>query len=403
VRPIENVYDELGLLLEDAGEISYAPGYGASGVLEPALVADAQQLAQLADVAVVVVGLPDVYEEEGADRTHLDLPPGHNALVEAVLAVQPNTVVVLVNGSAVSMPWADRVPAIVECWLGGQSSGGAIADVLTGRVNPSGKLAETFPVRLEDTPAYLTFPDDGTGHVPFTEGLFTGYRWYDARHLEPLFPFGHGLSYTTFEYGDLQLEQPSVASGGTLKFSVRVRNTGTRAGQEVVQIYVGEQQPSLPRPDKELKAFAKVSLAAGAEATVTFELTARDFAHYDPRVSDWVVTAGAFDVLVGASSRDIRLHATVNVAASGPGRTVFSRLTPLRDWVSDPMVRASVWPMVGGLLQFFGQAALAAQIEAGEVPLNDFFGDAPISKLAMFGVISEDELTELIASANGGL
>ncbi len=202
-RPVETIHDELAALIGPAGRVTYAAGYGADGATEPALLDEAREVARRARTAVVVVGLPASYEEEGADRTHLDLPPGHNRLVEAVLEAQPRTVVVLVNGSAVALPRAGRAPALVEGWLGGQASGGAIADVLLGRVNPSGKLAETFPARLEDTPAYLSFPDDGTGRVPFAEGLFTGYRWYDARRIDPLFPFGHGLSYTTFAYGEV--------------------------------------------------------------------------------------------------------------------------------------------------------------------------------------------------------
>ena len=238
-RPAETLHDELVALIGPTGRVTYAAGYGEDGVADPALLDEAREAAQRARTAVVVVGLPGSYEEEGADRARLDLPPGHTALVEAVLEAQPRAVVVLLNGSAVTLPWAERSPALVEGWLGGQAGGGAIADVLLGRVNPSGKLAETFPARLEDTPAYLSFPDDGTGRVPFAEGLFTGYRWYDARRIAPLFPFGHGLSYTTFSYSDLTVEQPAApgrdGAGRTVAVSLTVRNTGGRAGREVVQ------------------------------------------------------------------------------------------------------------------------------------------------------------------------
>jgi beta-glucosidase len=308
--------------------------------------------------------------------------------------------VVLVNGSAVAMPWIARVPAVLEAWLGGQASGAAIADVITGRVNPAGRLAETFPVRLADTPAYLSFPEDGTGYVHFTEGLFTGYRWYDARQLEPLFPFGHGLSYTTFEYNGLTLEPAQAEAGDNITVSLRVRNMGQRAGDEVVQVYVREEKPRLPRPDKELKAFARISLEAGAETTVRLTLTPRDFAYYDDRVPGWVVGGGTYEILVGASSRDIRLRATATVAASGVGRIPNTRLTPLRAWLSDRASRDAVWPKMGRLFQMLGAGEAVSQMEAGTLPLADFFGDMPISKLVMFGAMSEAELAELLAQAN---
>lgn len=394
VREVEDIHNELAALVAEAGEIAYAAGYGGDGETSPTLLAEAQALAARARVAVVVVGLPASYEEEGRDRTHINLPPGHNALVEAVLAVQPKTVVVLVNGSAVALPWVERVPALVEAWLGGQASGGAIADVLLGRVNPAGRLAETFPRHLEDTPAFLSFPDDGTGRVPFTEGLFTGYRWYEARHLEPLFAFGHGLSYTTFEHRALTV----TPNGDQVGVSLGVRNTGARAGHEVVQIYVAEQQPRLPRPHKELKAFAKVYLEPGAETQVHFTLGPRDFAVYDTRVAGWVVTGGRYTILAGASSRDIRLEASIALAGSGP-RAPLSRLTPLRTWLSQPATRAALRPALERLMQLFGVDGTTAPETANE-GLNEFLGSMPISKLIMFGVMSEAELAGLIGDAN---
>lgn len=402
VRPVENIYDELTRWRGPGAIAGFAPGYWQDGSSDTELLSQAQRLAQQADVAVVVVGLPAAYEEEGADRKHIDLPTGHTRLVEAVLAVQPNAVVVLVNGSAVSMPWVSRVPAILEGWLGGQASGGGIVDVLTGQVNPAGRLAETFPNRLADTPAFLSFPEDGTGRVIFTEGLYTGYRWYEARHIEPLFPFGHGLSYTTFEYSDLAVAPSSAGAGAPMEVSVRVRNTGGRAGDEVVQLYVREPEPLLPRPDKELKAFARVSLAAGAETIVRLTLSSRDFAFYDPRSPGWVVSGGAYTVLVGASSRDIRLQTTVTVAASGSGRAIFSRLTPHREWLRDPVARAAVRPKLSRLFRLFGQEMPPNEAEDASGPINSFIGDMPISKLIMFGVMSSHELDELIATVNRG-
>ncbi|HUS16413.1 MAG TPA: glycoside hydrolase family 3 C-terminal domain-containing protein, partial [Chloroflexia bacterium] len=400
VGPVENIHDELIALAGADGLRGYAPGYSVDGATDESLLREAQDLARQAEVAVVVVGLPAAYESEGADRVHIDLPPGHNALVEAVLQVQPRVVVVLVNGSAVALPWVDRVPALVEGWLAGQGGGGAIAAVLMGQVNPSGKLAETFPARLADTPAYLSFPHDGTGLVRFGEGLFTGSRWYDARRIEPLFPFGHGLSYTTFAYSELGLETQVAAEGASVTVSLRVRNTGSRAGSEVVQIYVHEQAPHLPRPDKELKAFAKVALDPGEEQMVRFTLGPRDFAIYDPRVAAWTVQSGVFRILVGSSSRDIRLHGSVTVAATPTARVSLNRLSPLRDWLRHPVGRVALLPGINARLEQMGEAPLPEDGNAPSAPINGFIGDMPISKLVMFGALSEQNLSELIAAAN---
>ena len=246
---LESAYDELTALLGDAVKVHYADGYPEEDRVDETLLREAAEVAKAADVAVVFIGLPDAYEVEGMDRKHIDLPPSHNRLVEEICRVQPNTVVVLSNGSAVAMPWVDRPKAILEGWLGGQAGGGAVADVLLGRVNPSGKLSETFPVRLEDTPAYLNFPGDGH-HVRYGEGVFVGYRYYEKKGIKPLFPFGHGLSYTTFEYSDLRLSKDVITDQDELKVTVKVRNTGNRAGKEVVQLYVRDVEATVPRPKR---------------------------------------------------------------------------------------------------------------------------------------------------------
>jgi len=403
-RPVETIHGELVRLIGAAGQVTYAPGYklGTDDTIDPALLGEAQAAARRATMAVVVVGLPGSYEEEGADRTHIDLPPGHNALVEAVLEAQPRTIVVLLNGTAVALPWAERIPAIIEGWLGGQAGGGAIADVLLGRVNPSGKLAETFPARIEDTPAYLSFPNDGTGRVPFTEGLYTGYRWYDARRIDPLFPFGHGLSYTSFAYSDLTVDKLVDANAGEVTVSLKVRNTGARAGREVVQLYVHEQHPSLPRPDKELKAFTKVALEPGEETVVSFRLGQRDFAVYDPRVGAWTIAGGAFDLLVGASSRDIRLLENVTLEASHAEPARLDRLSPLRDWLAQPVARARLRPVIAAMQrQFFGAAAEPPTEGAESADVTEsFVADMPIAKLVMFGALSEQDLARLIEATH---
>jgi beta-glucosidase len=266
-------------------------------------IEQAVALARSADAVVIVGGLPDGFETEGNDRPNMDLPGPQTELIRAVVQANPKTAVVLYAGAPVSMPWIHQVPAVLLAYYPGQEGGRAISNVLFGEVNPSGKLPVTFPARLEDNPSYLNYPGDREVH--YGERIFVGYRYYDARKVEPLFPFGHGLSYTTFEYG--QLEIPAeVAWGDRVTVSVTVTNTGQRAGKEVVQIYVSDPESSLARPPKELKRFEKVSLRPGERKTVTFELDDRALAFYDPYKGYWVLEPGRFEVLAGSSSRDIR-------------------------------------------------------------------------------------------------
>jgi len=276
----------------------------------PAVPANAVEaavdLASRSDVVIVVAGLTDEWESEGFDRVDMELP-GHQAeLIERVAAANPKTIVILNAGSPVTMNWIDKVPAVVQAWYGGQEAGNAIADVLFGDVNPSGKLPTTFPKRIQDNPAYINYPGEN-GEVLYGEGIFVGYRYYDKKDVEPLFPFGHGLSYTTFAYRNLILSTAECGPGDAIKVSVEVQNTGTCSGQEVVQLYVHDLESSLIRPEKELKAFAKVALEPGETRTVTFSLGQDARSFYDPARRQWVEEPGEFDVLIGSSSRDIRL------------------------------------------------------------------------------------------------
>jgi beta-glucosidase len=270
-------------------------------------------LAAKSDVALVFAGLSSEWESEGFDRADLELPGNQNELIARVAEANPNTVVVLNAGSAVTMPWLDKVAAVLQAWYPGQEAGNAIADVLFGDVNPSGKLPQTFPVRLEDNPTYLNFPGEN-GKVLYGERLFVGYRYYDKKRVAPLFPFGFGLSYTTFEYGDLELSATRIGPDETLEVSITVTNTGSRGGKEVVQVYVRDVEAHLQRPEKELKAFAKVALEPRERKTVTLVLTRESLAYFDDRSREWVVEAGTFEVLVGASSQDIRAVARFEMA-----------------------------------------------------------------------------------------
>ncbi|MEM8934172.1 MAG: glycoside hydrolase family 3 C-terminal domain-containing protein, partial [Acidobacteriota bacterium] len=315
---VDTALDTIGAYVGDAVTVRSAAGYGDDEAPDEALVAEAVDVARNADVAIVFAGLPPGFESEGFDRQHLDLPASHTALIEAVAAAQPRTVVVLANGSAVVVPWRDRVAAVVESWLGGQAGAGGVADVLFGLVNPSGKLAETFPKRLEDTPAYLDFPGD-QHTVRHGEGQYIGYRHYDARSIEPLYPFGHGLSYTTFAYTRLEIEGER-AGREPVTARVTVENTGSRAGEEIVQLYIRHVDSTARRPEHELRAFGRVSLAAGASTTLDLTLEPRDFAVYDSRLDRWTVVDGEVELLVGGSSRRLPLRQIVRSTPAEPPR-----------------------------------------------------------------------------------
>lgn len=275
----------------------------------------AARLAAASDVALLCVGLSNEWESEGFDRPDMELAGEQAALIEKVAAVNKNTVVILNTGSPIAMPWLDRVAAVVQAWYPGQECGNAIADVLFGDVTPSGKLPQTFPARLEDNPAYLNYPGEN-GRVYYGEGLFVGYRYYEKKDIAPLFPFGFGLSYTTFNYSNLRLSSAHIGPNDTLHVSIDVTNTGRRAGKEVVQLYIQDVASSLQRPGKELKSFAKVQLAPGEAKTVTFAIARGALAYYDDLAHQWMAEAGEFKILIGSSAQDIRAEATFTLTTT---------------------------------------------------------------------------------------
>ncbi|MEK4660696.1 glycoside hydrolase family 3 C-terminal domain-containing protein [Priestia sp. FSL H7-0729] len=313
---LDNIYEEILKTATDSASISYAAGYTLDeDIVNEELIQEAVAAAKNAQVAVIFAGLPERYESEGFDRKHLQLPESHRTLIEAVAEVQANIVVVLSNGGPIEMPWLDKVKAVLEAYLGGQALGGAIVDILFGSVNPSGKLAETFPKKLIHNPSYLNFPGDGET-AEYREGIFTGYRHYDTRDVEPLFPFGFGLSYTQFEYHDLRVSHKKIKDTDSVTVTAKVKNTGETAGKEVVQLYVRDVESTVPRPLQELKAYSKVSLQPGEVTTIHFELDKRAFAYYDVKLEDWHVETGKFDIMVGKSSREIELVETIEVESS---------------------------------------------------------------------------------------
>jgi beta-glucosidase len=294
----------------------------------------------------VFAGLTHEWESEGFDRPNIEMPGEQAELIRRVAAANPNAIVVINAGSPLDMDWLDQAAAVVWAWYPGQECGNAIADVLFGDVNPSGKLPTTFPRRLQDNPAYINYPGEN-GQVHYGEGLFVGYRYYDKKDVTPLFPFGYGLSYTTFEYRNLR-----VQAGQVIRVSVDVQNTGQRTGKEIVQVYVRDVRSRLVRPEKELKAFAKVSLEPGETKTVTFTLDEEALSYYDPAYKAWVAEPGEFEVLVGASSRDIRLRASFDYRASGQSSKT-PRLhigLPLRALMADERARAVLAKYAGEYL-----------------------------------------------------
>ena len=276
-------------------------------------LAQAVEAARNSDIALVFAGVPEAFESEGNDRADIKLPGKQDELIAAVAAANPNTVVVLNVGAPVTMPWVDDVAAIVLAYYPGQENGNAITNVLTGAANPSGKLPITFPKTLEDSPASINASYEGARKVYYGEGIFLGYRYFDERKIEPLFPFGHGLSYTQFEYSDLLVPE-KVENDSNFVVQVTIKNTGDVTGKEVIQVYIADPISSLPRPPKELKGFAKVELEPGQSKSLKFEMDQRALSYFDPQKMSWVAEPGTFEVLVGSSSRDIRVRTSFEVA-----------------------------------------------------------------------------------------
>ena len=311
--------------LDAAGDsVSYAQGFHIDKeTTDETLLQEAITLAKESDVAVIFAGLPDSFESEGFDRTHLNMPANQNELIARISEVQPNVVVVLHSGSPIAMPWLDKVAGVLQMYLAGQASGGAAVNLLFGDATPCGKLAETFPLHLEDNPSYLNFPGNRE-KVCYQEGVFIGYRYYDKKKMDVLFPFGYGLSYTDFTYSNMKVtvngknaaDVDVIKETDEIVVSADLTNTGNCDGAEIVQLYIKNPVVYEIRPEKELRDFAKVFLKAGETKTVTFTLNARAFSYYETRIHDWYAESGDYEILLASSSRDIRLQYTVSITGS---------------------------------------------------------------------------------------
>lgn len=429
VNPI--ALDDLCGALDALGiAYNYAEGYDAKGGTTLELLDQARQAAQGKDLVVVVVGLPDDYESEGYDRDNLELSQGHNRLIEAVAAVNPNTAVVLQCGGCVTMPWLARVNAVLLTYLSGCQGGKATANLLTGAVNPSGKLAETFPLSLEDTPCWPYYHKGGKV-CQYRESIFTGYRYYDTAEKPVLFPFGHGLSYTTFAYRGLTIEQ----DGERVKVGCTVANTGAVSGKETVQLYVSHKNPGIFKAAQELKGFHKLALRPGEEKRVEFTLDREDFAFYNVACHGWHVEGGAYELRLSTSSRDIRLAGAVTLAGDAgpvpdyretapayydparlgdipqkqfeallgcpvPAETVehwpYTRNVTLGVLQKDPQAFAALQPLLAGR----GQEPAAGQDENDVRQAQTAMLESPIRSIAMTGMGKRD-IAALLERING--
>jgi beta-glucosidase len=382
-------FDELRNLAGSGMSIVYSDGYPLDDSLDDALIEESARLAAAADIAVLFVGQPEYAESEMHDLAGIDLPAHQTKLIEAVAAVQPRCIVVTSSGTALAMrPWVQHVPGVLHSWLSGQGGGRAIAEILFGFANPSGKLSETFPVKLSDNPSYMRIRGEN-GKLHYREGLFVGYRYYDKKELAPQFPFGHGLSYTTFAYADMKAVQTDIGVTVTLS----ITNTGDRRGQEVVQLYVHDEECKWIRPDQELKAFAKVELAPGETKEVRFELEERDFAYYNTKWGRWVAETGYFQLAAGGSSRDIRLRARQHYNF-GVEEISLHKFSLLNDWLSDSDARDMLESRLNDM-----NAEVIDKVKLNEEFIG-FWGDFPVIKIfQMFGQtwlkdITPDEVTE---------
>ena len=382
--------------------VTYAQGYVTDkDETDAALLAEAVEAAKNAKVAVIFAGLPDSFESEGYDRKHMHMPACQNELIAAVAAVNPNTVVVLHNGSPVEMPWIGQVKAVLEVYLGGQAVGQATVDLLYGRKTPSGRLPETFPVQLEDNPSFLYFKGEGDV-TEYREGLFVGYRYYDKKKLAPLFPFGYGLSYTQFAYSNLTLSAAEIADTDTVTVSVDVTNTGAVAGKEVVQLYVADLESSVIRPIRELKGYTKLSLAPGETKTASFTLGKRAFAYWNDTLADWHVESGVFELQIGRSSRDIVLAAPLTVTSTVKLPKAFTLYSTLGDIFADEKGKQIFDPVAQAILASLAPQTSAGAAGEGSELMQAMISALPVNTLLSFGggSLTREQLEGMVTLLN---
>lgn len=391
-------------------DVIYAKGFeDEKDEVDEKLQAEAVRAAESAETAVIFAGLPDNFESEGYDRTHLELPNCQNQLIEKILEVQKNVIVVLHNGAPVTMPWKDKVKGILEAYLGGQAVGRAVTDILYGKVNPSGRLAETFPLRLEDTPCYLTY-GKGRDRAVYQEGVFVGYRHYTSVNREVLFPFGYGLSYTEFAYSDLRTDKETLTDREIVNISVKVKNIGKRTGKEVVQLYVSAKAGETVRPVRELKGFEKIELAPGEEKTVTFTLDMRAFAYWKETIHDWYVEDSEYGIQIAKNAQEILLEKIITVCGTKKVSKPYSMNTCMGELMRDAKAQKIMGSFMGQMTQSTDvdklQEQHAVQNEKGDAAVNQqmmeaMMEDMPLRQLLSFVPgMKREMLTGLLDALN---
>ena len=384
--------------------VVYAQGYDDTvEATDQALLAEAIEVARSVKRVVIFAGLPDSFESEGYDRKHLRMPDCQNRLIEAVAEVNPNVIVVLHNGAPVEMPWIDRVRAVLEVYLGGQAVGAATVRVLYGEVNPSGHLAETFPLRLQDTPCYLTYGGEND-RSEYREGIFVGYRYYTSREMPVLFPFGHGLSYTTFVYSHLRLDKSAIRERETLEVSVDITNTGRHTGKEVVQLYVAPKTAGVIRPIRELKAFDKIELTPGETRTVRFMLDRRAFAYWETEIHDWFVQTGTYEIQIGKNATEMLLTVEVSVESERVIPRLFHMNSTLGEIMADPRGGAIFEQLMGGAAQTDTRETSKAAGEAiNDEMIAAMMEGMPLRQMRSFMPgITREMLEGILAALNQG-
>ncbi len=396
---VSNVLD----VVSENANITYAKGFPANAdIYDEALAKEAVEAAKAADKVVIFAGLPDSFESEGYDRAHMHLPDCQNRLIDEILTVQPETIIVLHNGSPVEMPWLSRVKGLLEAYLGGQAVGEAVADILYGKCCPCGKLAETIPYKLSDNPSYLSFGDGE--NVKYQEGIFVGYRYYDAKEMPVAFPFGYGLSYTSYAYSNLRIDKPEITENATVTVSVDVTNTGGIEGKEIVQLYVRDLTGAARRPLRELKGYEKVSLKPSETKTVNFVLDYRSFAWYHTGIKDWYAASGDYEILIGASSRDMRLSEKVHLTTQKTLPLKVHMNTTLGELLADKRTAEYAADFKKQLDEIFGASSSQEQGN-GDVAISDEMNNAmiasmPLRNVVSYGMCGKKELLDMIEAMN---
>jgi len=385
---------------EKGRNVIYAEGFpGDRDELDEAALQAAVEAAKAADVAVIFAGLPDSFESEGYDRDHMRLPACQDKLIYAVSAAQPNTVVVLHNGSAVECPWAEDVAAVLEMYLGGQGVGEATDALLWGETNPCGRLAETFPIRLEDNPSHLFYPGDGR-KAEYREGVYVGYRYYDKKRMPVRWAFGHGLSYTEFSYTNLRLSAEIFGDEDEVTVLVDVKNTGRMAGKEVIQLYVSDRTGSAERPVKELRGFEKVELQPNEIKTVQFTLNARDLSYYNVDIHDWYAPSGKYDILIGHASDDIRLTAEIGFTTEKLLPFHVTTATTVGELLADVRTRPLINELLATVKKRGGERQNSGAPDEGEGNAVTSAMGIPLKTLVSFRVMTNQQMHEFMDQLN---